>query len=37
MDLFKISVHKPQPLVRATLKLKREIQRLPEAVIGRAG
>jgi len=37
MDLFNISVYKPQPLVCSTLKLKREIQRLPEAVIGRAG
>ncbi len=32
-----MSAHEPQPLVRTAFKLKREIQRLPEAVTGRAG
>ena len=32
-----MSAHDPKSLVRTTLKLEREIQRLPEAVFGRAG
>jgi len=32
-----MSAHKQQALARSAFKLKREIQRLPAAVTGRAG